>query len=79
MPGADGFALVAQLRERERTGGRAPMVAIALTAYASLHDRSQALAAGFDLHVAKPVDPDALTDAVAGALERAQRMGRRAG
>jgi PAS domain S-box-containing protein len=79
MPGADGFALVAQLRERERAGGRAPMVAIALTAYASLHDRSQALAAGFDLHVAKPVDPDALTDAVAGALERAQRMGRRAG
>jgi signal transduction histidine kinase/CheY-like chemotaxis protein len=79
MPGADGFALVAQLRERERTDGRAPMVAVALTAYASLHDRSQALAAGFDLHVAKPVDPDALTDAVAGALERAQRMGRRAG
>jgi PAS domain S-box-containing protein len=79
MPGADGFALVAQLRERERADGRAPMVAIALTAYASLHDRTQALAAGFDLHVAKPVDPDALTDAVAGALERAQRMGRRVG
>jgi signal transduction histidine kinase/CheY-like chemotaxis protein len=79
MPGADGFALVVQLRERERTDGRAPMVAIALTAYASLHDRTQALAAGFDLHVAKPVDPDALTDAVVGALERAQRMGRRVG
>jgi PAS domain S-box-containing protein len=79
MPGADGFGLVAQVRERERTDGRAPMVAIALTAYASLNDRSQALAAGFDLHVAKPVDPDALTDAVTGALERAQRTGRRAG
>jgi len=79
MPGADGFALVAQLRERERMDGRPPMVAIALTAYASLHDRSQALAAGFDLHVAKPVDPDALTDAVVGALERAHRMGRRVG
>jgi PAS domain S-box-containing protein len=79
MPGADGFALVAQLRERERTDGRPPLVAIALTAYASPHDRTQALAAGFDLHVAKPVDPDALTDAVVGALERAERMGRRAG
>jgi PAS domain S-box-containing protein len=79
MPGADGFALVAQLRERERTDGRPPMVAIALTAYASPHDRTQALAAGFDLHVAKPVDPDALTDAVVGALEGAERMGRRAG
>jgi PAS domain S-box-containing protein len=79
MPGADGFALVAQLRERERTDGRPPMVAIALTAYASPHDRTQALAAGFDLHVAKPVDPDALTDALAGALERARRLGRRVG
>jgi len=79
MPGADGFALVAQLRERERADGRSPMVAIALTAYASLHDRTQALAAGFDLHVPKPVDPDALTDAVVGALERARRLGRRAG
>jgi signal transduction histidine kinase/CheY-like chemotaxis protein len=79
MPGADGFALVAQLRERERTDGRSPMVAIALTAYASLHDRTQALAAGFDLHVSKPVDPDALTDSVVGALERARRLGRRAG
>ena len=79
MPGADGFALVAQLRERERTDGRPPMVAIALTAYASPHDRTQALAAGFDLHVAKPVDPDALTDAVVGALERARRLGRRVG
>jgi len=79
MPGADGFALVAQVRERERADARQPLVAIALTAYASPHDRSQALAAGFDLHVAKPVDPDTLTDAVAGALEHAQRMGCRAG
>jgi len=79
MPGADGFALVAQLRERERTDGRPPMVAIALTAYASPHDRTQALAAGFDLHVAKPVDPDALTDAVVGALERARCLSRRVG
>src|SRR5919108_9137 len=79
MPGADGFALVAQLRERERTDRRPPMVAIALTAYASPTDRTQALAAGFDLHVAKPVDPDALTDAVVGALERARRLGRRVG
>ncbi|HEV8586769.1 MAG TPA: ATP-binding protein [Methylomirabilota bacterium] len=75
LPGADGFALVAHLRERERTSGRRPMVAIALTAYASLHDRAQALAAGFDLHVAKPVDPDVLTDAVAGALHRLRRAG----
>src|SRR2546430_12390230 len=43
---------------RSRTDRRPPMVAIALTAYASPHDRTQALAAGFDLHVAKPVDPE---------------------
>jgi CheY-like chemotaxis protein len=75
MPGADGFALVAQLRERERTAGRRRMVAIALTAYASLNDRTQALAAGFDLHVAKPVDPDTLIDVIAGALHRLRRAG----
>src|SRR5262249_53013016 len=79
MPGADGFALVAQLRGRERADGRAPMGAIALTAYASLHHRTHAPAAGFALPVPQPRDPGAPTHAVVGALERAQRMGRRVG
>jgi CheY-like chemotaxis protein len=48
-------------------GGAVP--AVALTAYASLGDREDALRAGFQLHVAKPVDPADLLLAV-GRLAR---------
>jgi CheY-like chemotaxis protein len=71
MPGADGLTLVARLRERERVAGKRRLVAIALTAYAGRDDRARALAAGFDLHVPKPIDPEALADTVARTLRRA--------
>jgi signal transduction histidine kinase/ActR/RegA family two-component response regulator len=58
MPVHDGYALVRQLRARAREEPRVPM--IALTASARGEDRRRALAAGFDLHVAKPVEPAAL-------------------
>jgi CheY-like chemotaxis protein len=38
--------------------------ALAVTAYASLNDRERAIAAGFDAHVAKPVDSDMLVAAI---------------
>ena len=41
------------------------MPAIALTAYARSDDRRRALAAGFQIHLSKPVDPDELISAVA--------------
>jgi signal transduction histidine kinase/ActR/RegA family two-component response regulator len=64
MPGGDGYALVAQVRAWEATtGGRVP--ALALTAYARPEDRERALTAGFDLHLAKPVEPADLLAAVA--------------
>lgn len=54
MPGGDGYALIRKVRELEpETGGRIP--AVALTAYASVEDYKEALDAGFQLHVAKPV------------------------
>jgi CheY-like chemotaxis protein len=55
MPGEDGFALIKKLRmlESER-GGNVP--AVALTAYARSEDRTRVLAAGFQMHVAKPVE-----------------------
>jgi CheY-like chemotaxis protein len=63
MPGADGYDLITRMRAMEREhGGRIP--AIALTAYASEEDRDRALAAGFSLHLAKPVSPGALAHAV---------------
>jgi PAS domain S-box-containing protein len=68
MPRRDGYALVAALRELERARGRPAIPAIALTAYAGRDDRDRLLAAGFQVHVAKPIDPDALADTVARAV-----------
>ncbi|ACC81570.1 ATP-binding protein [Nostoc punctiforme] len=54
MPGEDGYALMRKIRKLEpELGGRIP--AIALTGYARVEDYKEALAAGFQLHVAKPV------------------------
>ncbi len=54
MPGEDGYALMRKIREIEaERGGRIP--AVALTGYARVEDYKEALAAGFQLHIAKPV------------------------
>jgi PAS domain S-box-containing protein len=54
MPNEDGYALMRKIRELEpELGGRIP--AVALTGYARVEDYKEALAAGFQLHVAKPV------------------------
>lgn len=57
MPGMDGYAFITQLREREKALGRPATPAVALTAYARVQDRMRALNSGFQMHVAKPVDP----------------------
>jgi signal transduction histidine kinase len=64
LPGEDGLALIRAVRELpESAGGRLP--AIALTAYAREQDRMQALRAGFQAHVAKPIRPPELVKIVA--------------
>jgi len=64
MPDRDGFDLIREVRSREpERGGLIP--AVAITAYARAEDRVRALAAGFQMHVAKPVDPDELIAVVA--------------
>jgi CheY-like chemotaxis protein len=64
MPGQDGYELISKIRSREpERGGNIP--AVAVTAYARAEDRARALAAGFQMHVAKPIDPDAFVAAVA--------------
>lgn len=70
MPGEDGYALIRKVRELEPDRGRIP--AVALTAYASVEDYKEALAAGFQLHVAKPVRAAELVAVVAslGQLSR---------
>jgi PAS domain S-box-containing protein len=57
MPGTDGYAFIDALREAERAATRDPIPAIALTAYARVEDRMKALTHGFQMHVAKPVEP----------------------
>ena len=70
MPGADGFDLIRRIRWQEDRSGRGRLPAIALTAYASAEDRERALAAGYDAHVAKPVDADELVAALARLAAR---------
>jgi PAS domain S-box-containing protein len=63
MSGENGYDFIKKLRAREPdAGGRIP--AIALTAYAGTVDRRRALLAGFQTHLAKPVEPDDLLAAI---------------
>ncbi|WP_338763952.1 ATP-binding protein [Massilia sp. METH4] len=57
MPGMDGYAFISEVRRREKERGRPAIPAVALTAYARVHDRMRALTSGFQMHVAKPVEP----------------------
>jgi CheY-like chemotaxis protein len=64
MPGEDGYALMRRVRSLSpERGGQTP--AIALTAYASADDRLQALRAGFQWHLPKPVDAPQLVKVIA--------------
>jgi CheY-like chemotaxis protein len=64
MPDMDGYMLMRQVRTLPaEQGGKIP--AIALTAYAGDYDQKQALAAGFQQHIAKPVEPEELVKAIA--------------
>jgi CheY-like chemotaxis protein len=64
LSGEDGYALIRQIRRDEaEQGGFLP--AAALAGYARAEDRGRALAAGFQVHVPKPVEPATLTAAIA--------------
>ena len=64
MPGDDGYTLIRKIRTRTtEQGGR--MLAVALTAYGRNEDRMEALLAGFQVHVGKPVEPNQLVSVVA--------------
>ena len=67
MPDMDGYMLVRQVRALPaEQGGTIP--AIALTAYAGEIDYQQAMAAGFQQHIAKPIEPQVLIQAIASLL-----------
>jgi len=62
MPEADGYELIRRVRALPGRGGALP--AVALTAYARAEDRDRSLAAGFQVHLAKPVAPAQLVASV---------------
>jgi signal transduction histidine kinase/ActR/RegA family two-component response regulator len=69
MPGTDGYSLMRKVRERPvDRGGSVPSAA--LTAYARPEDRAAALRAGYQLHIAKPVQPAELVAVVSSLARR---------
>jgi PAS domain S-box-containing protein len=62
LPGLDGYALARLARERPETSA---IRLVALTGYGQEDDRQRALAAGFDVHLTKPVDPARLAELLA--------------
>ncbi|NJR61735.1 MAG: response regulator [Cyanobacteria bacterium CRU_2_1] len=67
MPEMDGYMLLQKVRTLERVRH---VPAIALTAYAGEFDRQQALQAGFQQHIAKPIEPQVLIRAIFNLIER---------
>jgi PAS domain S-box-containing protein len=57
LPGEDGYELIRRIRSEEAETGRRRLPAVALTAFARSEDRFQALSAGYNMHVPKPVEP----------------------
>jgi CheY-like chemotaxis protein len=63
MPNVDGYTLIQKVRQLPaEKGGAIP--AIALTAYVGEVDQQQAFAAGFQKHIAKPIEPEELVKAI---------------
>ena len=69
MPGEDGYAFIRRLRSIEGTQGSA-LPAVALSAYARSDDRAKAIRAGFQNHLAKPVEPAELLAVISSLANR---------
>ncbi|MBD2110075.1 response regulator [Nodosilinea sp. FACHB-13] len=75
MPEMDGYELMRQVSQLQESGGQTPAAqallvpkAIALTAYAGELNQQQALAAGFQGHITKPVEPDDLIKTIVAVI-----------
>ena len=71
MPGMDGFELISRIRASPDPAVR-DVPAAALTAFARSDDRTKALRSGFEMHLAKPVDPGELVASVSTLARRAR-------
>jgi len=68
MPGEDGYSLIRNVRLKEARERHGWKPAIALTAHARVEDRLRALSAGYQAHVAKPVEPAELVAVIASLV-----------
>jgi two-component system CheB/CheR fusion protein len=75
MPGMDGYELMRRIRADEAAAKAPPVPAVALTAFARDVDRKRARQAGFQRHIAKPPDPDAMILELARLVAEARRRG----
>jgi len=75
MPDVDGYELIRKIRAMHTSSAR-NIPAIALTAYARADDRQRALLAGYQMHVAKPVEPRELIAGIASLLHIGARAPR---
>jgi CheY-like chemotaxis protein len=73
LPDHTGYELIERIVARERTRGRRAPPACAVSAHARDVDRQRAMAAGFDLYLAKPVRPERLVEAVEDLRDIARR------
>jgi len=73
MPEEDGYALIRKVRALDKQRG-ITTPALALTAYARSEDRMQAIRNGYQMHIAKPVEPAELTTVVAALAGRAAQI-----
>jgi CheY-like chemotaxis protein len=67
MPEMDGYMLMQQIRAMSQ---QKQILAVALTAYAGESDRQQALAAGFQRHVSKPIEPEMLVQTIVSLIAK---------
>ncbi len=74
MPGKDGYELIAKIRELDAINGSATP-AVALTSYVRIEDRTRALAAGFNMFVPKPVQPNELLTAISNLVQAGDGSG----
>jgi signal transduction histidine kinase/response regulator RpfG family c-di-GMP phosphodiesterase len=72
MPEEDGYSLIRKVRQLGDEYSR--IRAVALTAYAGIEDQTRALSAGFQMHIAKPVEPDELVTKIANVVSKPTRV-----
>ncbi|MEA5578343.1 chemotaxis protein CheB [Anabaena sp. UHCC 0451] len=74
LPEEDGYALIRKIRALSaEEGGQIP--AVAITGYAGDAEQAESVAAGFQLHIKKPIEPDQLVKVVAALAGRSRGLG----